>query len=67
MPNSSSRKTYWIGEGKSFFSDGNRTAKKGFRFQFPVAYENSNFRPHWYALRVPILTKAFPCPFNLDQ
>ena len=67
MPNTSSRKTYWIGEGKSFSSDGNRTVKKGFRFQFPVAYENSIFRPYWYTLRVPILTKAFPCPFNLDQ
>ena len=67
MPNSSSRKTYWIGEDKSFSSDGDRTVENGFRFQFPVAYENGNFRPHWYALRVPILTKAFPCPFNLDQ
>ena len=35
---------------------------------FPVAYENSNFRLDWYALRVPIFTiKAFPCPCNLDQ
>ena len=69
MPNSSSQKTcYRIRERKSFSSNGNRTVRKGLRFQFPVAYENSNFRLDWYALRVPIFTiKAFPCPFNLDQ
>ena len=68
MPNSSSRKTcYWIREGKSFSSNGNRTVRKGFRFQFPVAYKNSNFRLDWYALRVPVFTKAFSCPPNLDQ
>ena len=68
MPDSSSRKTcYWIREGKSFSSNGNQTVRKGSRFQFPVTYENSNFRLDWYALRVPIWTKAFPCPFNLDQ
>ena len=68
MPNSSSRKTcHWIRDGKSFSSTGKRTVSKGFRFQFPVAFENSNFRLDWYVLRVPIFTKAFPCPFNLDQ
>ena len=68
MPQSSSRKTcHWIREGKSFSSTGKRTVSKGFRFQFPVAFENSNFRLDWYVLRVPIFTKAFPCPFNLDQ
>ena len=68
MPNSSSRKTsHWIREGKSFSSTGKWTVSKGFRFQFPVAFENSNFRLDWYVLRVPIFTKAFPCPFNLDQ
>ena len=68
MPNSSSRKTcYWIREGKSFSSNGNRTVRKEFRFQFPVANENSNFRLDWYALRVPVFTKAFSCPPNLDQ
>ena len=68
MPNSSSRKKcYWIREGKSFSSTGKKTVRKGFRFQFPDAFENSNFRPNWYALRVPIFTKTFPCPFNLDQ
>ena len=68
MPNSSSRKTcHWIRDGKSFSSTGKRTVSKGFRFQFPVAFENSNFRLDWYVLRVPIFTKAFPCPVNLDQ
>ena len=68
MPQSSSRKTcHWIREGKSFSSTGKRTVSKGFRFQFPDAFENSNFRLDWYVLRVPIFTKAFPCPFNLDQ
>ena len=68
MPQSSSRKTcHRIREGKSFSSTGKRTVSKGFRFQFPVAFENSNFRLDWYVLRVPIFTKAFPCPFNLDQ
>ena len=68
MPNSSSRKTcYWIREGKSFSSTGKRSVRKGFRFQFPDAFENSNFRPNWYALRVPIFTKTLSCPFNLDQ
>ena len=68
MINSSSQKRcYWIREGKSFSSNGNRTVRIGFCFQFPVAYENSNFRLDWYALRVPIFTiEAFPSPFNLD-
>ena len=68
MPNSSSRKTcYWIRDGKSFSGTGKRTVRKGFRFQFPVAFENSNFRLDWYALRVPVFSNAFPFPFNLDH
>ena len=68
MPNSSSRKTcHWIRDGKSFSSTGKRTVSKGFRFQFPVAFEDSNFRLDWHVWRVPIFTKTLPCPFNLDQ
>ena len=68
MPKSSSRKTfYWIRESKSLSSTCKQTVWKGFHFQFPHAYKNGNFRLHWYALRDPILTKAFPCPCNLDQ
>ena len=64
MLNSSSRKTcHWIREGKSFSGTEKRTVSKGFRF----LENNSNFRLDWYVLRVPIFTKAFPCPFSLDQ
>ena len=68
MSDSSSRKTfYWIRESKSCSSNGKRTVWKGFTFSFhtrPKMATSAFIDTHYI---FPIFTKAFPCPFNLDQ
>ena len=60
-----SENVYWIRDSKSFSSTGNELCGKGFTFSFHT-YKNGNFRLHRYALYNPMLTKAFPWPFQRD-